>query len=54
MTCTRAAYLNLSEGVNWRLNAKDSELDGKERLGINDNSSSYKIQQISIMSGTVK
>ena len=38
-------YLNLSEGVNWRLNAKDSAFDGKVRLGINDISSSYKIEQ---------
>jgi hypothetical protein len=35
----------LSEGVNWRLNAKDSAFDGKVRLGINDSSSSYKIKQ---------
>ena len=39
-------YLNLSEGVNWRLNANDSEFDGKVRLGINDSSSSYKIEQM--------
>jgi hypothetical protein len=39
-------YLNFSEGVNWRLNAKDSAFDGKVRLGINDTSSSYnKIQR---------
>ena len=38
-------YLNLSEGVNWRLNANDSAFDGTVRLGINVSSSSYKIEQ---------
>lgn len=41
--CQCCSYLNLSKGVNWRLNANDRELDGNEMLGINDTSSSYEI-----------
>jgi len=41
-SCQCCSYLNLSNGVNWRLNANNRELDGNEMLGTNDISSSYR------------
>lgn len=37
---TEATNLNLSEGLNRRLNANEAALEGREMLGMKDNASS--------------